>query len=200
MNNRLKEITENVYRFHTKKAPGIPIGVVMVDYAMELLGEVKGKINAVSETQVCLSDVLQVMTGCTIGNKYLRVLPGLGRYALTIFDRDDGHGVRVYVDLNKIDPAKTPELFKFFGRKRDPEVQKGGSAREESGRIIIQEFETVERGILSWQRVQLENYGKPPTLGAEKCSGCGETYLQRDHQHLKCDFCLGQQSYYRVVK
>jgi formylmethanofuran dehydrogenase subunit E len=193
-----EQITEEIYRFHTKRAPGIPIGVAMVDYARDVLGPVPGKINAVAETQACLSDVLQVMMGCTIGNRYLRVLPDLGRYALTLFDRDSGLGVRVAVDPHLIDPDKTPELHRFFYRQRDPEVQKGGTAREESGRIIIGEFQKVGRAILVAQRVKVLRFGKPPMLPAAECGGCGETFLQGSAAQSSCLACAGKHAYYQV--
>lgn len=191
-------MTEKVFAFHTKQAPGIPIGIVMLDFARDLLGPVKGKINVVAETQACLSDVIQVMIGCTVGNRYMRVLKDVGRYALTLFDRADGRGIRVFVDLAKIDPTKTPETYRFFCRRRDPAVQAGGSAREESGRKIIEEFKTLGRTILGFQRVQLKQFGKPPMLPAETCPGCGETFLQRDAGHLRCDVCAGLADYYTL--
>ena len=194
-----EEMAEKIYMFHTKRAPGIAIGVIMVDFARDLLGTTADKVNAVSETQACLSDVLQVMMGCTIGNRYLKVYKDLGRYALTLFDRGNGRGVRVFVDLEKIDAEKTPELHRFFHRKRDKSVQKGGLAREESGRKIIAEFDTVGREILGFQTVQVLKYGKPPMLPAHVCSECGESFLARDDDHLVCDACIGENMYYKEL-
>lgn len=192
-------IVEDVYRFHTKTAPGIAIGVAMVDMARDELGPVKGKMNAIAETQACLSDVLQMMTGCTTGNRYLTVFKDLGRFALTLFDRDDGRGVRVSVALERIDPDKTPELARFFHRQRDPEVQKGGPAREASGKLIVEEFLRVGRALFRVQRVQMQTFGKPPMLPAVICPKCGESYLQNGADHQTCDFCSGKTSYYSEI-
>lgn len=191
--------TEAVYRFHTKQAPGIPIAIAMIDLAREKLGPVKEKLNAVAETQACLSDAIQIVTGCTIGNRYLRVLPTVGRYALTLFDRADGRGIRVAVDLEKLDPQVTPELCKFFHRARSAEVNKGGPAREASGQIIIAECEKVGYSIFKWERVQMLKYGKPPMLPAVVCPDCSESFLQRDAGHSRCDVCSGIQPYFRLV-
>ncbi len=195
-----QQITEDIFRFHTKRAPGIPIGVAMVDLARQHLGPVKGRLNAISETQACLSDVLQVMTGCTMGNRYLRIMKDIGRYALTLFDREDGLGVRVSVDLAKIDRQKTPELFKFFRRERGEEVEKGGEAREASGRLILDEFLRIGRDIFRVQRVKVRQHGKPPMLHAAVCPECGESFLQRDDAHRRCDVCAGDGRYYDVVE
>ncbi|RCK81809.1 MAG: Formylmethanofuran dehydrogenase [Candidatus Ozemobacter sibiricus] len=194
------KITEEIYRFHTKRAPGIPIGVAMVDLARQHLGPIQGKLNAISETQACLSDVLQVMTGCTMGNRYLRVMKDIGRYALTLFDREDGRGVRVSVDLGKIDPQKTPELYKFFRRERGEEVEKGGEAREASGRLILEEFQRIGRDIFRVQRVRVRQHGKPPMLHAAICPECGESFLQRNEMHRRCDVCAGEAGYYDLVE
>lgn len=190
------KITEKVFQFHTKKAPGLPIAVAMVDLARELLGPVKGKLNVIAETQACLSDVIQVMTGCTMGNRYMKVMKDLGRYALTMYDREDGRGVRVFVDLKKIDPKKTPELYRFFRRERGEAVEKGGEAREASGMTIVQEFKMIGRDIFGTQRVKVLDYAKPPMLHAIVCPGCGESFLSRNVQHVKCDVCSGQSRYF----
>ncbi|MBF0503429.1 MAG: formylmethanofuran dehydrogenase subunit E family protein [Candidatus Riflebacteria bacterium] len=191
-------LAERVFSFHTKRAPGIYIGVAMVDLARDVLGPVKGKLNAIAETQACLSDVIQIMTGCTVGNRYLRVMPALGRYALTLFDREDGRGVRVWADPAKIDAGKTPEMYNFFHRTRDADVEKGGSARELSCIKIIEEFRIVGRSILDSQKVFVINHGKPPMLPAVVCPSCGETYLQRCEMHKQCDFCSGENVYFKA--
>ncbi len=193
--NRL--VTE-VCKFHTKKAPGLALGVGMVDYALELLGPVKGKLNAITEAQACLSDVIQVMLGCTIGNRYLRVMGDIGRYAITLFDREDGRGIRVFLDPRKVDPKETPELHKFIHRTRDPSVQAGGPDREKSGEKILFEFEKVGRKVFGFQRVKVRNHAKPPMLPAKICPNCGESFLCRDGKHIVCDVCTNAKSYYDI--
>jgi len=191
-----KKILEEVFRFHTKRAPGLALGIVMVDFARELLGPVKGKLNAVAETQACLSDVIQVMTGCTIGNRYLKIFPDLGRFALTLYDREDGRGIRIFLDSQKVDSRETPELYKFIHRERDPSVQVGGEARDKSGEKIIAELEKVGRKIFTFQKVRLKEFGKPAMLPAKICEKCGESFLSRSEKHLICDFCNGSKKYY----
>lgn len=195
-----REKTEATYRLHTKQAPGIPIAIAMIDLAREKLGPIKEKLNAVAETQACLSDALQIAAGCTVGNRYLRVLPSIGRYALTLFDRADGRGIRVSVDLEKLDPKVTPELCKFFHRARSPEVNKGGPAREASGQLIIAECEKVGYSMFKWEPVQIVAFGKPPMLPAVICPDCGESFLQREASHVRCDVCTGSQAYYRPME
>lgn len=192
-----QELVEKIYQFHTKRAPGIPIGASMVLLAMEKLGNTK-KLGAVTETQVCLSDAIQFITGCTIGNKYLTMADNIGRYALTIYDREDGRGIRVFVDLKKIDPDKMPETLKFFLRQRDPELRENNKARAESGKIILSEFMAAGRDIFSWQKVRVKSYQKEPVHPVKICPDCGESYIYSEEDSQRCPFCADELDYYEV--
>ncbi|MBF0501764.1 MAG: hypothetical protein HQM09_16620 [Candidatus Riflebacteria bacterium] len=182
---------ERVFAFHTKRAPGIVIAISMVDYARELLGEVKSVLCAVAETEWCLPDAIQVLTGATVGNRYLRIDHELGRYALTLYDRDNGNGIRVFVDISKIDAVETPELYKFFTRTRASETA-AGPARQISNAKVVQEFMRVDRKILTAKRVQLRDSGKQPIPPAAVCTGCGESFLKLDAGQTVCSCCRGE--------
>ena len=138
---------EKAAAFHRKRAPGLVIGIAMVAACSERLGEVKDKVNAICESILCLSDVIQLMTGCTLGNRYLKSLDKLGRFALTLYDRADGRGVRGSIDIAKVSEQETPELYKFFMRTRPAEVKAGGEARIKSGEQVIKEFLPVRNRI-----------------------------------------------------
>ncbi|MFZ2960075.1 MAG: FmdE family protein [Candidatus Ozemobacteraceae bacterium] len=181
---------ERVYSFHTKRAPGIVVAISMVDYARELLGEVKGALCAVAETEWCLPDAIQVLTGATIGNRYLRVDHELGRYALTLYDRETGRGARVWVDVAKIDADETPELYRFFTRTRSPETA-SGPARKASNARVVAEFLTADRKILSTKMVHVREVGKQPIPPASVCLGCGESFLVLSPEQTRCSICRG---------
>ena len=189
------ELVERVYKFHTKRAPGIPIGVEMVLLAKEKLGEVK-KLGAVAETQVCLSDAIQFLTGCTIGNKYLIMRDKIGRYALTLYDRSNGRGIRVFVDMKKIDPEKMPETSRFFLRQRSPEVENDDAARKASAKKIVEEFMGCGRNIFGWQYVRLKEYGKDPVYPVKICPDCGESFIYSDKDTKNCQVCARSLDYY----
>ena len=191
-----EELIEKIFAFHTKRAPGIVIGVEMVELALEKLGPVKDKVNAVCEGQSCIIDVIQNMTGCTYGNKYLRVAKDLGRFAFTLFDRYDGRGVRVYVDIDQIDPDKTPEMAKFFTRTRSKEVKDGGPARAESALKIMKEFAGVGKSIIAWYPVKVLDYQKPPMYPATLCEQCKESFLVVESGQTLCAACRGDVEYF----
>lgn len=93
---------------------GVVIGAKMVDMAMKRLPP--GVLfDAVCESSKCLPDAVQLLTPCTCGNGWLRVVP-LGRYALTLFNKQDGQGVRVYVDPARLDSYLETRYW-FFGIK-----------------------------------------------------------------------------------
>jgi formylmethanofuran dehydrogenase subunit E len=113
----VKTAIEKTTLFHGRYAPGVVIGAYMVDLALELLPISGEKLNAIAESRVCLADAIQIMTGCTLGNKYLHIKDH-GRYALCIYGRDSKRGIRVSIDLNKIDSQNTPVLKQFFEGSR----------------------------------------------------------------------------------
>jgi formylmethanofuran dehydrogenase subunit E len=157
-------------------------------------------MGAVAETQVCLSDAIQFLTGCTIGNKYLILLNKIGRYALTLYDRDTGRGYRVSVDIEKIDAEKMPETHKFFLRQRDPSLRKDNKARAESAKIIVDEFIACGRDIFTCQEIQMKNYAKPPVPSAAVCERCGESFLLEAESQKICRVCDGIDDYYSLVE
>lgn len=192
---KLLEWYDRATAFHTKRAPGLLLGAAMIDACLGKLGPVKGKINAVSESVSCLCDIIQLMTGCTLGNRYLKVYGELGRYAFTLFDRDDGKGVRAFIDLDKISASETPELHKFFLRQRSSEVKAGGQARLDSGQRVVEEFLRVRERVIGLQDVFVNNFGKENKPPAAQCPDCRESFLQL-REALKCGVCGGEIRYF----
>ena len=97
-----EEFMEEARAFHGYPAPGLIIGGYMVELAKRHMPE--GVLyDAVSETAHCLPDAVQLLTPCTFGNGWLRVLP-FGIYAVTLYDKATGEGVRVELDNDKLEP------------------------------------------------------------------------------------------------
>ena len=179
VDDTLENYLRKAAEFHgcSQEAPGVVIGCFMVEYALDLMGDFQGTLNAVVETRVCLSDCVQVMTGCTIGNKRLRLHDHLGRYACALYDRDSGRGVRVFLDLAKIEAAGLSELRAFHTRTRDPRLRTDQVARKESGRRVVDEFRRAGRGVLSYQRVRVNLPVSDARQTSVPCSRCGEPFL-----------------------
>lgn len=198
LDDTLENYLRKVADFHGcfQKAPGIVIGCYMVEYAMEALGEVRGTLNAVVETRVCLTDCVQIMTGCTLGNKHLKLHEHIGKYACTLYDRDTKRGVRVYLDLSKIDPERYPELHTFHIRQRNPLVLTDMTVRKASGQRVVEEFLQVKRGVLTVDSVRVNLPAKEAMLPSVPCSRCGEPFLTTAAgAEAVCSPCAGS-SYY----
>lgn len=198
-NEEFLQLVEKVYAFHTRRAPGIPIAVEMVLRARAKLGNAE-KLCAVAETSTCLPDAIQFLLGCTIGNGDLRMMPEIGRYALTLYDRKNGgKGVRIFVDQNRIDAEKMPETHRFFLRKRSEEVKKGGAARKASAEVIVNEFLNNGRDIFSLQDVVVADTSKPPLKEVVVCPKCGESFSVTQPNQTLCLVCSSDNPYYRTV-
>ena len=127
-----REFVDRVKEFHGFPAPGVVLGGIMVESALKHMPP--GILfNALSETNKCLPDAVQLLTPCTIGNGWLRI-QNFGRFALTLYDKDTGKGIRVV--LNPLRLEEWPEIKNWYYKLKpkeevDPKelldsIQKGG--------------------------------------------------------------------------
>ncbi|WP_051249731.1 FmdE family protein [Maridesulfovibrio zosterae] len=113
------EFIEAARRFHGSPAPGLILGGYMLEEARRHLPE--GTLfDAISETSWCLPDAVQMLTFCSIGNGWLKV-KNLGVYALSLYDKYTGEGVRIRVDPKKLD--EWPEVKSWFLKKKPKKDQ-----------------------------------------------------------------------------
>jgi formylmethanofuran dehydrogenase subunit E len=178
----LRHYFEEGAKFHGHLSPGLVIGIFMVDLAEEILGS-PGLVDAVVETQLCLPDVVQIMTPCSYGNGWLRV-KDWGKFALTLYDKERRDGVRVYLDMEKV--KNYPRIYQWYMREN------GGV---ETGQVVS-EIMGAERAILSWERVRVKVTPKekgPVSI----CPVCGETHPASNGE--LCPRCSGRDDYYRVI-
>ena len=101
-----------IERFHGWKAPGLVLGLFMVDLAQELIG-IGTEADAIVETRHCLPDAIQLFTPCTVGNGWMKILDW-DKFALSLYDRRERNGYRVWFDLIKA--QQFPNLYKWFMR------------------------------------------------------------------------------------
>ena len=74
------DFLQQVRSFHGNVAPGVVIGGIMVEMARSHLPE-EVLFDAVCETRNCLPDAVQLLTPCSTGNGWLKVV-NVGRFAL----------------------------------------------------------------------------------------------------------------------
>ena len=170
------EYIEMIKAFHGHVAPGMVLGGFMVDLAYRNLppGEY---FDAICETRACLPDAIQILTPCTVGNGWLRIID-LGRFALSLFEKYTGNGVRVYVDSQELDDW--PEVKTFFFKLKPK--------KEQDFEVLIGEINLAHTSIFGVQKVTIDlDAIKSSRRGAfTVCPLCGEGYPEDDGE-----ICLG---------
>ncbi|TAL31803.1 MAG: tRNA CCA-pyrophosphorylase [Spirochaetes bacterium] len=162
----IEEYMVMVERFHGHPAPGLLAGGFMVDLAMKNLP--KGEFfDALCETTVCLPDAIQILTPCTYGNGWLRIVD-TGRFALALFEKYGGEGVRVHMDAGKL--AAFPEYESWFFRKKPK--------HEQDRERLIGEIAQAGTMVLGVGRVLVHEsfIGKQKGGKTGLCPICGEAY------------------------
>jgi formylmethanofuran dehydrogenase subunit E len=188
---RIQDYVTRSILFHTHPAPGVLISVFMVDYALKLLGASPGdRLYAVCETRKCAPDPIQVILGCTAGNKGLHILP-IGRFALTLNRRSDAptaDGVRVYVDPVKVE--EYPVIRAWY-------THAPGFDKMEQEDALYDEIFRAGRGILSYERVRVKVPLKKEWEAA-LCPSCGEMIPGDLMENGVCTGC-GSMAYYEEI-
>ena len=182
-----EEYVKLVESFHGSAAHGLLIGGFMVDLALKNLPE--GEFfDAICETHSCLPDAIQLLTPCTTGNSWLQVLD-FGKFAISLYEKSTGEGVRVYLDLKKLE--KWSEVNSWFLKLK--------TKKEQDGPLLFRQIKEAGADILSMQRVKVD----PATLVREKtggsviCTGCGEAYPVKHGG--KCRSCAGLSPYKSIT-
>ncbi len=177
--------------FHTYPAPGLVMGVFMVDWAMEGLGAMPGeKLFAVAETKKCLPDALQVIAHCTIGNNRLRVL-NAGRFAIAMnrpSTAPTSTGVRIAVDGVQLETFPTLRAWFMHDRAFDRKTMTGA---------LFDEILGGGRRYLALERVAVR-FDPKKEWAAGRCACCGEPVPNTLLRHGVCAAC-GDQRYYEPL-
>jgi formylmethanofuran dehydrogenase subunit E len=183
-----EEYLHLVKSFHGNLAPGLIIGGFMVDLAMKNLPE--GEFfDAISETAVCLPDAVQILTPCTIGNGWLSIV-NFGRFAVTLYEKYSGRGVRVYLDTKKLEAWL--EVRDWYLKKK--------KKKEQDKDLLMAQIKEAGHGLLSVQMVRVE----PEKVRRKKmgpvsiCPVCNEAYPSKDG--ASCRNCQGETPYTEVSK
>lgn len=178
-----QEFKDLAAAFHGYPAPGLLIGGYMVEMAKAALPP--GILfEAVVESKKCLPDAVQLLTLCSTGNGWMKIV-NLGRYAVALFDKHTGHGVRVSVDQRKLNDW--PQIRGWF-LKLVPK-------KEQDTEELFREIEAAGNSILRLERITVQ----PRLLGhshmsrIETCPVCREAYPVSDG--AICRGCQGEAPY-----
>ena len=181
-----EEYLHLVKSFHGNLAPGLIIGGFIIDLAMKNLPE--GEFfDAVCETPVCLPDAVQILTPCTIGNGWLSIV-NFGRFAVTLYEKYSGKGVRVFLDTKKLDAW--PEVRDWYLKKK--------KKQEQDPEVLMAQIKEAGHQLLGIQRVQVapEKVRRKKMGPIGVCPVCGEAYPLKDGD--RCRPCSGDTPYSAV--
>jgi formylmethanofuran dehydrogenase subunit E len=178
----LDECLRIIEKFHGWQAPGLVLGLFMVDWAIELVGD-DVEADAIVETRHCLPDAIQLFTPCTVGNGWMKILDW-DKFALSLYDRRTKHGFRVWVDLEKMQPY--PELYKWYMRL----IPKKELPLDVLLKIILE----AGRHVLSSQAITMtQYYDRVKKIDINVCPVCNEAFTAT--QGSICRACQGHGYY-----
>ncbi len=172
-----------VESFHGYVAPGVILGGFMVNHAKSFIPE--GVLfNAICETTTCLPDTIQLLTPCTTGNGRLKVF-NLGRFALTLYDKEKGDGFRVFIVSQKIEEYS--EIMTWFFKLK-PKT-------EQNMELLITQIKEAGETLCGINPIQVRpEFLKKATRGEiVNCPCCHEAYPAKDGE--VCRGCQGESPY-----
>ncbi len=178
-----KEFMELAEWLHSFPAPGILIGGFMVEKAKSAMPK-DTLYEAFVETGKCLPDAVQLLTPCSIGNGWMRIV-NLGKYALSLYDKYNGDGFRSYLDPDKL--ADWPELRSWFLKEKP-------KAEQDSEKLYI-EIEEAGDSVCTLEKIQIsDSYFKNRKMrNIIICPVCREPYPEADGPI--CRGCQGEAPY-----
>lgn len=181
-----EQYCDRVTEFHGHLAPGMLVGGFMVDLALRNLPK-DILFDVICETPACLPDAIQLLTPCSVGNQWLKVVD-VGRYAATFYNKYTGEGVRVYIDIDRLErwPAIREWYLKLKPKKQQDRQQIFDQIKEAGGQICG--IETI--------KVNSEFLARPDKTVAV-CPVCHESYRSEDGEI--CPACKEDCLPYRVV-
>ncbi len=178
-----EEFKEIARQFHGYPAPGLLIGGYMVEMAKARLPE-DILFEAVVETGKCLPDAVQLLTLCSVGNGWMRII-NLGRYALCLYDKYTGKGFRVWIDSEKLKAFSEIEAW----------FMKTTPKKEQDTAKLFAEIEAAGNAICSILPISISDsrLGKSSMGPIGVCPVCGEAFPARDG--AICRGCQGEAPY-----
>lgn len=177
------EYLDLIGRFHSYPAPGLIVGGYMVEMAKRHMPE--GVLyDAISEAASCLPDAIQLLTPCTAGNGWLKIV-NLDRYALSLFNKYTGEGVRVFLDVGKLDAHD--EIRSWYLKLK--------TKKEQDSDKLRRQMREAGESVLTLQAVKAapQFIGKTSKGAIAVCPLCGEAF-PKVHGAI-CKGCQGEAPY-----
>nr|NQU93356.1 tRNA (N6-threonylcarbamoyladenosine(37)-N6)-methyltransferase TrmO [Bacteroidota bacterium] len=181
--NKMDLLMLNAAQIHGHFCPGLAMGVMMATKAMQMIrGQSDGMedLLAIVETNNCVSDGIQFVTGCTFGNNAL-IFKDWGKTAFTLTKRD-GRGIRISSRADaKAYMRMTNPLFSGSYKKV---VGEQDHSDEEIARFkklgVEKAFVTLHLDFEKLYNIEEVNVEVPPYAPSHEsfvCGKCGEPVM-----------------------
>lgn len=173
--------------FHGHAAPGLMIGARMVDMAQKYLPE-HAMFDAICETPKCLPDAVQLLTPCTVGNGWLKILD-TGRFALCLYDKFNGMGFRTSMDMSVIE--RWPEIKSWYFKESPKQDQN----RDD----LMNQIKDAGRELVRVHAVNVRiNRLKQEKQKRTICAVCRESFVHEGELY-QCRECRESHIYHQTV-
>jgi len=172
---------ERVSSFHGYLSTGAFIGIQMLNIAKRVLDADPGEqLYVTCETYNCLPDPFQILAGCTIGNKKLKIKDH-GKMAVVVNKKAEMGQKLVRSIRIMLDPVKTaqyPRLHEWY-------MKLCKVSHEEAISILIDAKESV----YTYHIMDIELQEKPEKHIA-LCINCGESFVKKNDGAKDEALCL----------
>lgn len=168
---------------HGHYCPGLAMGVMASAFAMKKLRTDSDGLEdllAIVETNNCLTDGVQLVTGCTFGNNSL-IFRDLGKTAFTL-TRRNGRGIRVISrhESREYIRSSFPEFEEHYQRVVKEQVRDENLVEKFKKSGIERSFGTLKLDFdrlfdVSFVDVDIPDYA--PSHPSELCTICGESVM-----------------------
>lgn len=190
---KLEHLLERSAAWHSHLCPRQVLGVRMGLLAGRVLGldvpNAEKRLLTVAETDGCAADGLAVATGCTVGNRRLRVLD-YGKVAATFVDLKHENTIRI----------APRDGIRAAAHRQVPDAESSWHAQLQTYQVM------PDLDLLAVQQVELsislEKLLSKPGYRVN-CQSCGEEIINEREvtlgKRVLCRACAGQ-SYYQLAK
>lgn len=180
-----RSLLDKAVSFHGHVCGGQPLGVRMAMAGLRELGMTNpsetDNLVVFVEIDRCIADAIQIVTGCTLGRRRLKLI-NHDKFAATFLDISNGKAVRI---SSKKDARAM--AMKYAGTKGW--IMPGERLEEFSERekmIIIKAYsEMPEADLISIEKVRVnlpEEEAPGPAMHVVTCDSCGELIF--DHKEI----------------
>ena len=161
-----EEFLKELEQFHGKPAPGGVLALHMVNLAWDVLP--KGILmDVICETRKCLADTVQLLTPCTVGNHWLKIVD-TGRFAGVFYDKQTGEGVRISLSMERL--KKWPLVEEWYLKLKPKHEQSLQAILDEINKASTDLFDVTDV-IVEPKLLEVRKKEKPVF-----CPVCGEAY------------------------